>query len=96
MWYNRHIINISTLPTCSQCESPLIFVSKVTEKTEGSLFPQTTTIYTCSNIPCREETDRETVKRIKLREDRKLAEEKRFEVKLQQKNDAKRIREANA
>ncbi len=80
-------VNSVTLK-CSVCNSPLIEVSTVTEKVEGSRFPQTTTVYRCSDEKCQEEKDKQTAKRIKLKEDRMVEEGKRSEARL-------RTREAN-
>lgn len=92
MWYNVYIkTNTNTTPKCFQCGSSLIVVSKITEKKEGSLFPQTAIIYRCSNKPCQEETDIQTAKRIKIRDDRKLEDDKRVEKKLQEKKEGKKL-----
>lgn len=64
---------------CFQCGSPLIFVSEVTEQPEGIRFPQTTIIYRCSNQACQDEKDKELAKRIKLREEKAVADKKRVE-----------------
>lgn len=66
-------------PKCFQCGSPLIEVSKVTTHPEGSLFPQTTSVYRCSDEKCQAEKDKETAKRLKLQEEKELAEKKRAE-----------------
>ncbi|HSX40075.1 MAG TPA: hypothetical protein VLF68_00515 [Candidatus Saccharimonadales bacterium] len=70
---------------CFQCGAKLIFVSKVTQKVEGSRFPQTSVIYRCSNKACQEEKDKMEIKRIKLKEERDVADQKRVEEKLQKK-----------
>jgi len=54
-------------PKCYQCGSSLILVKRVTEKTEGSHFPQTITIYRCSNVACQEEKDKQEEKRLKTK-----------------------------
>lgn len=66
---------------CFQCGSNLILVSKKTETVEGSRFPQTTSIYRCSDKKCQEEKDRETQKRIKLRDKRLEDTENRIKLK---------------
>ena len=71
--------------TCSQCGSPLILVNKITEKIEGSRFPQTTFNYKCSNKVCQDERDKQTAKRIKLQEEKGVADQKRAEKKLEDK-----------
>jgi hypothetical protein len=60
----------TTTRTCSQCGSPLILVESVTEHREGTLFPETTTSYRCSNKECQDEKDLQTAKRIKMREEK--------------------------
>lgn len=74
-------------PTCFQCGSPLILVSKVTEKMANSLFPQTTSTYRCSNSVCQEKTDRETANRIRLQKEKEEAAKVRTEMKLKEKMD---------
>jgi len=69
-------------PNCFICGSPLILISEVTELKEGSRFPQTTTKYRCSNQPCQDEKDKQTAKRMKILEDKALADQKRVEKKL--------------
>lgn len=63
----------------------MILVSKVTEKLEGYRYPQTSTIYRCSNEACQAEKDKETAKRLKIKEDRELVDKKREEIKQQKK-----------
>ena len=75
---------------CSQCDSRLILVSKVTETLEGSRFPQTTSIYKCSNKECQDERERETAKRVKLKKEKDVALEKRVKEKLE----LKRVKQA--
>lgn len=60
----------TTSPICNTCGSKLIFVSKVTETFDGSRFPQTTSIYRCSNKECQDEKDKQTALRIKGRTER--------------------------
>lgn len=80
-------MNTNIVPTCAQCGSELIVVSTVTEKPEGSLFPQTTTLYRCSNKACQDERDRETEKRLKLKKERAVQEQKRSEERAKKKLD---------
>lgn len=63
----------------------MILVSKVTEKLEGYRYPQTSTVYRCSNDVCQDEKDKETAKRLKLKEDRELVGKQREELKQQKK-----------
>lgn len=76
-----HLLTLLTTstPKCFQCGSALIEVSKTTTQLEGSLFPQTTSIYRCSNEACQVEKDREAAKRMKAQQDKEKAEEKRAE-----------------
>ena len=68
-------------PKCYQCGSGLILVKRVTEKTEGSHFPQTITIYRCSNLACQEEKDKQEEKRLKLKEEKEAEKEKRLSAR---------------
>lgn len=79
------MINAKPIPKCSQCGSPLILVSKVTETLEGYRYPQTSTTYRCSNDACQEQKDKETAKRLKLKEDRAQVDKERAELKLEKK-----------
>lgn len=78
---------------CSQCGSELILVSEVTEKVEGSHFPQTTTVFRCSNQSCQDEKDKQTAKRVQLRKDKLEADQKRVDDKALEK--ANKITEQN-
>lgn len=72
--------------TCFQCGSELVLVSTVTEKLEGSLFPQTTSIYRCSNQSCQEEKDKETEKRKSQQKERAVAEQRRADERQQKRS----------
>jgi hypothetical protein len=48
---------------------------------EGSHFPQTITIYRCSNVACQEEKDRQEEKRIKLKEEKELEKNNRIKAR---------------
>jgi hypothetical protein len=78
------VLNTSQ-PTCSQCQSLLILVSKVTEEIAGSRFPQTTIVYRCSNKECQDEREKQSAKRAKLHAEKVVAEQKRIDEKLQKK-----------
>jgi hypothetical protein len=67
---------------CYQCGSELILVKRTTEKTEGSHFPQTISIYRCSNTTCQEEKDRQEEKRIKLKEEKEVEKNERIKAKI--------------
>lgn len=64
-----------------QCGSVLILVSKITEQVEGSLFPQTTSIYRCSNDECQEKKDKETAKRAEAQKVKIEADKRRSMVR---------------
>lgn len=90
MCYTKCILSQVTTRKCFQCGSPLIFVSEVTEQQEGVRFPQTTIIYRCSNQACQDAKDKETAKRIKLREEKALADEKRIK-KIQERRQQSKL-----
>jgi hypothetical protein len=56
-------INPKTINKCFQCNSKLILVKTWKETTPGGMFPQTFTIYRCSNEECQKQKDKEEVKR---------------------------------
>lgn len=60
-------------------------VSQTTQKFEGAMFPQVTTIYRCSNQECQDERDKQTEIRIKAQESRNANDEKRKEEKIKTK-----------
>jgi hypothetical protein len=62
---------------CLQCGSKLLLISKVTEQVDGSLFPQTTSIFRCSNNECQEKKDKEAAKRAEATSAKVIADEKR-------------------
>jgi len=74
-------------PKCSQCNSPLILISKKTEYIQGSRFPQTNTIYKCSNTKCQEEKDAQAAKRKSMREHKIREAKKRIEKMQKKQND---------
>lgn len=80
---------------CYQCGSDLILVKKITEKIEGSHFPQTTTIYRCSNKVCQDEKDKQEEKRLKLKEEKQAQDEIRAKEKLTQKKGKKVNKKTN-
>lgn len=67
---------------CFQCQSDLILVKKWTEAMAGALFPQTTTIYRCSNVKCQEGKDKEEVKRKNLVKEKAVRLEEQAKRKL--------------
>jgi len=64
-------------PVCFQCGSHLVQISKVTSHPENSLFPQTTSIFRCSNEVCQAEKDKEEEKRLKQQSEKNEAALKR-------------------
>ncbi|HZE86863.1 MAG TPA: hypothetical protein VE090_01515 [Methylomirabilota bacterium] len=74
-------MNKKISPICSQCGSPLIFVSEEVIKPEGSRFSQVNTIYRCSNEDCQAEKDKQTAKRLQLREEKAKIDQERAEKK---------------
>lgn len=91
--YNEYINNqnVSTGPKCSQCGSTLLLINKVTEKKDGAFYPQATSTYRCTNEPCQEQIDKETAKRVKMRDDKRIENEKRAEKKVQEKEAVRKI-----
>ncbi len=66
---------------CAQCGSPLILVKQVTRVVEGARFPQTSSVYKCSNKECQSQREKDTEKRKKLQEERTKAQEDRIKQK---------------
>ena len=64
---------------CFQCGSELIFVSQEIVQPEGTRYPQTNTVYRCSNPACQEKKDKEKVERLKLRQNKEVIDKKRIE-----------------
>ena len=64
---------------CFQCGSELVFVSRETVQPEGTRYPQTNTIYRCSNEECQKKKDKEKADREKLKENRESIEKERME-----------------
>lgn len=67
----------SPTPKCFQCGSILIQISKIESHPEGSLFPQTTSIFRCSNVECQAQKDKDEAKRMKLQEEKNEADKNR-------------------
>lgn len=59
----------SLSPKCNQCGSDLILVDEKTEILPNHFSPIVTKTYSCSNKECQENKDKETAKRIKLKEE---------------------------
>lgn len=90
-WYNDCILNKNNPQKCFQCKSKLILISRVTEKIAGSLFPQTTSIYRCSNKACQDLKDQDEEKRIQFRKNKELVDQKRAKEKLSEKKRMKKV-----
>lgn len=75
-------LSSSSTPICRQCNSPLVFVEKTTQKLENSNFETTTTIYKCSNEECQKDIDSKSALRKKATEDQAAAREKRAQANL--------------
>ena len=78
--------NKNSRPKCSQCGSELIFVKKETVQPEGTRYPQTNTVYRCSNEECQKKKDKEKADRQKQRQNRESIEKERME-KMQEKRE---------
>mgnify|MGYP001596961710 CR=1 FL=1 len=72
-------INKNSHPKCFQCGSKLILVSQQTIQSEGIRYPQTNTIYRCSNDECQERKNKEQAARLKLKEVQLITQEARRE-----------------
>ena len=72
-------LNNNSHPICSQCGSELIFISQETIQPEGTRYPQTTTIYKCSNEVCQKKKDKEKADRQKLRLSQAVTQKERME-----------------
>ncbi len=68
-------------PKCYQCGSELVLIKRTTQKIEGSHFPQTVTIFRCSNKVCQEEKDQEEEKRLRLKEEKEIEKNRRIKAK---------------
>jgi len=64
---------------CFQCGAELIFVSQEIIQPEGTRYPQTNTVYRCSNPACQEKKDKEKAERLKLRLNKEVIDKKRLE-----------------
>jgi hypothetical protein len=79
------MVNKKTTDTCSQCNSPLILISKETVQPEGSRFLQTNTIYRCSNEECQAEKDNQKAKRMHQVNEKIKSDQKRLEKNQERK-----------
>ncbi len=68
---------------CFECGSILIKISETVTHPEGSLFPQTTSIFKCSNSECQAQKDKEAAKRRKLFAEKEEADRKRASQRQQ-------------
>jgi aspartate carbamoyltransferase regulatory subunit len=81
--YTKRTLITPTSQSCSQCGSKLILIKTVTEKIEGTLFPQTTSTFRCSNQECQDGRDKEMEKRMALRKEKAIMDQQRSEERLQ-------------
>lgn len=77
--YTDTTLDNSSSRTCIQCGSKLILINKVTEKLEGSLFPQTSYTFRCTNKECQDRREEEIKKRLKASNDRIEAEKRKLD-----------------
>jgi hypothetical protein len=71
--------NKKSQPKCFQCGSDLIFVSQEIVQPEGTRYPQTNTVYRCSNAACQEKKDKEKADRLNLRQKKEVTDKERIE-----------------
>jgi aspartate carbamoyltransferase regulatory subunit len=83
MVYNKSKLITKISHTCSQCGSKLILINTVTEKLEGTLFPQTTSTYRCTNKECQDNRDKEMERRMALRKEKAVSDQRRTDERLQ-------------
>ena len=82
----------SSSPKCHQCGSDLILIDEKTETFPNHFSPVVTKTYSCSNKECQENKDKETAKRIKIKEEQTIEAAKRLKIREnlhQQKKNAK-------
>lgn len=76
-------MNTLTPHKCAQCGSKLVLVSTVTEKIPGNLFPQTTSTFRCTDDECQSRRDKEMEKRLELKKEKEVADQRRINERLQ-------------
>lgn len=88
--------NTNSHQTCFQCGSDLILIKRETVKLEGTRYPQTNTVYRCSNEECQKKKDKDQADRQKLRLHRESTEKERMEKMQEKRRLGKKIKiEAN-
>lgn len=75
----KKTINKNSNPKCFQCSSDLIFVSEVTVQPEGTRYPQTNTVYRCSNDECQKKKDKDKADRFTFKLNQALNQKQRLE-----------------
>lgn len=70
---------------CFQCNSELILVKTWEETPEGGMFPQTITIYRCTNDECQAEKDKQEKKRKEAVKEKEMRMEAIAKVKAERK-----------
>lgn len=82
----------STNPICFLCGNMLIFVSQETVQPEGMRYPQTNTVYRCSNFACQEKKDKAKVEREKFLLNRATNEKDRLEKIQEQRKRGREVK----
>lgn len=72
-------VSKSSHPKCFQCGSILIFVSQVTVQPEGTRYPQTNTVYRCSNEECQKKKDKDKADRFTFKQNQAINLKNRME-----------------
>lgn len=74
--YNNNNLKTKTKeksPNCIKCGRVLILIEEKTEKIDNYYFPVTTFTYECSDLVCREDSEKKTIARMKLREEQETS-----------------------
>lgn len=79
------MLNTNRVPICQECNSPLVLLTTETTTPEGSLFPQITSTYRCTNDACQDEKDKQEAKRLQQQLIRDQADQERAEAKQRDK-----------
>lgn len=72
-------VNKSSYPKCFQCGSELILISQEIVQPEGTRYPQTNSVYRCSDDDCQKKKDKERADRLKLRHNQAVTQKERME-----------------
>lgn len=82
----------SSSPKCHQCGSDLILIDEKTEILPNHFSPVVTKTYRCSNKECQESRDKETAKRIKIKEEQTIEAAKRLKIRENLQKDKKKAK----